>query len=449
MTPEQWQRVKELFDQLCELEPTRWSEPLAAETDPVVAKELHRLLQAHQAADHGLPDLPSSLRNPEDLLIGQRLGPFLIERLIGEGGNGRVYLAERQDLGGRAAVKLLRGRFTGPDITRRFHAEQAILARLDHPNIAHLLQVGVAEDGTPWLAMEYVEGQPFLQGLAAMSVRQRLRVILKLLDAVDYAHGQLVVHRDIKPGNILIDQRGEPRLLDFGIAKRLDDAGAQLTHTDSHPRTPAYAAPEQVRGGADQCGHGRLRAGGVAVRKPDGQQAVEPGRHAARYRHSEGHAATALRALSASTAARLRGDLDAIILQAMHLEPHRRYRGARLLAEDLIRYLDHRPVAAQKQTAVYRASRYLRRNYRWLAAASLVAIALSLGVFRESRLRQEARLEAQKSDQVAAFMLDMFDAGDSLATDFAISKNSTVMDLMARADADWTNSIQPRWSAPI
>ena len=179
---------------------------------------------------------------------GQRLGPFLIERLIGEGGNGRVYLAERQDLGGRAAVKLLRGRFTGPDITRRFHAEQVILARLDHPNIAHLLQVGVAEDGTPWLAMEYVEGQPFLQGLAAMSVRQRLRVILKLLDAVDYAHGQLVVHRDIKPGNILIDQRGEPRLLDFGIAKRLDDAGAQLTHTDSHPRTPAYAAPEQVRG---------------------------------------------------------------------------------------------------------------------------------------------------------------------------------------------------------
>ena len=152
---------------------------------------------------------------------GQRLGPFLIERLIGEGGNGRVYLAERQDLGGRAAVKLLRGRFTGPDITRRFHAEQVILARLDHPNIAHLLQVGVAEDGTPWLAMEYVEGQPFLQGLAAMSVRQRLRVILKLLDAVDHAHGQLVVHRDIKPGNILIDQRGEPRLLDFGIAKRL------------------------------------------------------------------------------------------------------------------------------------------------------------------------------------------------------------------------------------
>ncbi|MCP5475365.1 MAG: serine/threonine protein kinase [Rhodanobacteraceae bacterium] len=168
--------------------------------------------------------------------------------MIGEGGNGRVYLAERQDLGGRAAVKLLRGRFTGPDITRRFHAEQVILARLDHPNIAHLLQVGVAEDGTPWLAMEYVEGQPFLQGLAAMSVRQRLRVILKLLDAVDHAHGQLVVHRDIKPGNILIDQRGEPRLLDFGIAKRLDDAGAQLTHTDSHPRTPAYAAPEQVRG---------------------------------------------------------------------------------------------------------------------------------------------------------------------------------------------------------
>ncbi|MCP5475370.1 MAG: serine/threonine protein kinase [Rhodanobacteraceae bacterium] len=435
MTPEQWQRVKELFDQLCELEPTRWSGPLAAETDPVVAKELHRLLQAHQAADHGLPDLPSSLRNPEDLLIGQRLGPFLIERLIGEGGNGRVYLAERQDLGGRAAVKLLRGRFMGPDITRRFHAEQAILARLDHPNIAHLLQVGVAEDGTPWLAMEYVEGQPFLQGLAAMSVRQRLRVILKLLDAVDYAHGQLVVHRDIKPGNILIDQRGEPRLLDFGIAKRLDDAGAQLTHTDSHPRTPAYAAPEQVRGepisvATDVYALGVLLFESLTGSKPWNLAGMQLD---AAILKGTPPLPSAL--CPPALQRELRGDLDAIILQAMHLEPHRRYRGARLLAEDLIRYLDHRPVAAQKQTAVYRASRYLRRNYRWLAAASLVAIALSLGVFRESRLRQEARLEAQKSDQVAAFMLDMFDAGDSLATDFAISKNSTVMDLMARADA--------------
>jgi eukaryotic-like serine/threonine-protein kinase len=435
VNPEQWQRVKALFEQLCELEPSRWSEQLATETDPVVADELRRLLLAHQNEESGLPELPIAVASAEDPLIGRLLGPFLIERLIGEGGNGRVYLAQRQDLGGKAAIKLLRGRYMGADITRRFHAEQTILARLDHPNIARLLQVGVAEDGTPWLAMEYVEGQPFLQGLAALSLRQRLQLILKLLDAVDYAHGQLVVHRDIKPGNILIDQRGEPRLLDFGIAKRLDDAGAQLTQTSSQVRTPAYAAPEQVRGepisvATDVYALGVLLFESLTGSKPWNLSGVQL--DAAILAGTPPLPSTLC---SPALRYELRGDLDAIILQAMHLEPRRRYRSAALLADDLRRYLDHRPVTAQKQTAVYRASRYLRRNYRWLAALVLLAIALTLGVLRESKLRQEASLEAQKSDQVAAFMLDMFDAGDSLTPDFAISKDSTVMELMARADA--------------
>lgn len=442
MNPAQWARVKALFAELLDRDPADWKQALAAESDARVVDEVQRLLLAHQDTDDFLADGPKVAAT--DTVLGAQLGPFRIQRLLGEGGSGRVYLAERVDLGGRVAIKLLRGRFIDPELGRRFRAEQGILARLEHPHIARLLQVGVADDGTPWLAMEYVEGKAYRDAIAELSIEQRLRMFIKLLDAVDYAHRQLVVHRDIKPGNIVVDARGEPRLLDFGIAKRLDQ-NAEQTQTEFAPRTPAYAAPEQVRGepisvATDVYALGVLLYESLCGRKPWSMtgsaldQAILAGEPPLPSSQATGPLQRAIK-----------GDLDAIVLQAMQRDPRRRYPSAAVMAQDLQRHLDRLPVSAQRQTLRYRGQRFLRRNYRWLALALMVVFALGFAVLRETRLRQQADLEAQKSAQVAEFMLHIFDAGDSLSAEFAISKDSTVLDLIARADAQ----LQQLGSAPL
>lgn len=444
MNPTQWRQVKAQFAELCEQHPESWNQTLTAISDSEVAAELRRLLLAHQNAS-GLPDLPTAVEPTTDLVLGRKLGPFLVERLIGEGGSGRVYLAEREGVGGKVAVKLLRGRLLGPQITRRFHAEQVILAQLEHPNIARLLQVGVADDGTPWLAMEYVVGEAFSQAIARLDLRQRLQVVEQLLSAVDYAHRQLVVHRDIKPGNILIAADGQPKLLDFGIAKRLDDAGAQLTQTQGQVRTPAYAAPEQIRGdtisvATDVYALGVLLYEVLAECRPWTETGSQLDAAIL-----AGAAPLPSSRAPANLRRQLRGDLDAIVMQAMHRDPRRRYPSAAALAADLQRYADRRPVLAQKQTLSYRTGRFFYRNYRWVGVGGLVVAALALVGVREHQLREEALLSAQKSDQVASFMLDMFNAGDSQTFDYAVSKDATVMELIGKADA----SLAALDSAPL
>jgi eukaryotic-like serine/threonine-protein kinase len=433
MTPEQWSRAKALFGDLLERDPAEWPALMSGEPDDHVITEVKRLLAANQSAEGFLRDSPANSLTGEDALIGHELGPFRIERLLGEGGSGRVYLAERRGVGGHAAVKLLRGHFASIEATRRFQSEQAILARLDHPNIARLLQVGVTDDGTPWLAMEYVEGRPFREVMAELSIRNRVRMAIKLLGAIDYAHRQLVVHRDIKPGNILVDPRGEPRLLDFGIAKRMDDAAQ--TRTNYQPRTPAYAAPEQVLDKPITVATD-VYAMGVVLYE------TLTGRHPWLDKGSklddailEGSASLPSSVVTGAARRQLKGDLDAIVLQAMHRDPQRRYPDAGAMADDLRRFLERRPVSAQKQTLVYRTRHFVIRNYRAIAAVAMAFALLTFALIREYRLREAAALEAQKANQVADFMLEVFDAGDALTPGFAISKDSTVLDLMARGAA--------------
>ena len=443
MNPEQWSRAKALFGTLIERDPSQWSELLSGERDPAIAAEVERLLAAHATGADFLEVSPATSAPENDPLLGQSLGPFLIESLLGEGGGGRVYLAQREDIGGQVALKVLRARFASSEARRRFQAEQSILARLDHPNIARLLQVGITDDGTPWLAMEYVEGRPFAEAMAALPIRDRVRLIIKLLAAVDYAHRQLVVHRDIKPGNILVDARREPRLLDFGIAKRLDDA----THTQAEfqPRTPAYASPEQISGEPISVASDVYTMGVLLYEALSGHHPwVDSGKKL-------DDAILASEAVLPSSwlkgpeRRQLQGDLDAIVLQAMRRQPQARYPSAAAMAEDLQCHLDHRPVQAQKQTWRYRSQRFLLRNHRMVAAAALLAVLLGVALVREHRLQAAAALEAQKANQVAEFMLDVFAAGDALGTGFTIDKESTVLDLMARG----VTRLESLQSAPL
>ncbi|MGH7555700.1 MAG: serine/threonine-protein kinase, partial [Longimicrobiales bacterium] len=259
MTIERWHEVIELFEQAMD-QPTgereRFVNDAAADADlrdrvlAMVRADVH----AHRLLD-ATPDAIASAVLEENVarLQGLRLGPYTLLREVGRGGMGTVFLAERQDVEKQVALKLMAGGLASRERIERFLLERRVLAQLEHPNIARLLDAGVAPDGTPWLAMEYVDGQPIDVWCDArrLDVADRIILFEKVCDAVAYAHRNLVVHRDLKPSNILVTAEGEPRLVDFGIAKLLDktDPADTLTHT-THPMTPEYASPEQLRGEA-------------------------------------------------------------------------------------------------------------------------------------------------------------------------------------------------------
>ncbi|MBV8199634.1 MAG: serine/threonine protein kinase, partial [Acidobacteria bacterium] len=434
-----WRRLDQLFGEASEIPaPDReeWLSGLPPEDQPLAA-ELRSLLSAHDRGGDFLQAAVDQAERalggePDAELLGKRIGAYRLERLLGRGGMGAVYLAERADLAfrQRVAIKLLPWALASPESRHRFLLERQTLARLEHPNIARLLDGGETADGLPYLVMEYVDGEPidrFCQRHDVDLVR-RLRLFREVCGAVEHAHRNLVVHRDLKPANILVTASGEVKLLDFGIAKLLpgaetDDVVAR-TIAGRQLLTPLFASPEQVRGepvttATDVYALGlllfRLLVGAhpyrfatespvEVVRVVCDQPPPRPSIAA-----TAGTAGLSLPALRR----RLRGDLDNIVLKALRKEPERRYASVEALSADLRRHLEQLPVRARPDTPGYRAAKFARRHRVGLGAAVLIAASLLGGMLATVR---EARIAERRFHDVRALANSLlFEVHDAIA----------------------------------
>ncbi|MDQ3606154.1 MAG: tetratricopeptide repeat protein, partial [Gemmatimonadota bacterium] len=398
-------------------------------------------------ADAGRPEEPEE---PEGYLA-RTVGPYRIVREIGRGGMGTVYLAEREDVGKRVALKLVRGGLAAPENVGRFVREQRVLARLEHPNITSLLDAGVTEDGTPYFAMELVEGEPLDRhcDTRRLTLPERLALFAQVCAAVQCAHQNLVVHRDLKPSNILVDERGTVKLLDFGIAKLIEGGGtaeAGITRTGARLLTPEYAAPEQLLGEPVTTatdvyalgvvlyelltGHRPYTATGRRWGEIERQvlDAVPARPSSAVFRPEEiGRPDGALLRITPEevSAARgttpaglrraLRDDLDTLVLKAIEKEPGRRYASAQQLLDDLERYRRGLPIGARPATLGYRARKFVRRRRAGVAASAtflllLGGVGISLQQERDAAAR--ALLEAENAQQAAEFLGKLFGTSD-------------------------------------
>ena len=406
-----WRRAKEVFGAAL----TRASEERAAfleeacGADAALRREVDDLLAAHEAAS-GFLSSPIGLDTDGDVEAGgpdagpQRIGPYQILDTIARGGMGTVYRAVRDDDAFRkiVALKLVRGGRHSDYFERRFRQERQILARLQHPNIATVLDGGTTEDGQPYLVMEHVEGQPITDFCAAqgMGSRERVALFRTVCGAVHYAHQNLVVHRDIKPANVLVDGHGVPKLLDFGIAKLLAsgvDPDLAPTATVLPMMTPEYASPEQVKGqtvttASDVYSLGVLLYELLAGRRPYEVQTDSLEAIVQAVCQTEPIAPSE----AATARSELRGDLDTIVLKALRKEPERRYRTAHDLSEDLRRHLEGLPVTARADTIGYRAGKFVRRHRTAVGAAVLVSASLVGGIVATTR---QARLAQRRFDE--------------------------------------------------
>lgn len=312
----------------------------------------------------------------------QMIGPYRVLRELGKGGMGVVYLAVRDDGAFRknVAIKLLRGDAVTPEFVQRFRNERQVLANFDHPNIARILDGGDTTDGMPFYVMEYVEGRPLDKYCDEdkLNLNDRLRLFQKLCGALEYLHQNHVIHRDLKPGNILVSREGVVKLLDFGIAKQLGPASLELTTAEGTPLTPAYASPEQFSGRADE--RSDIYTLGVILylmltgKLPD-QGTVQPPSQSVREDVQRTQETTK------QLKKRIMGDLDLVVLKAMHREPKQRYGSAQTLAEDLERFLNGQPVLARPRKGV---------PLPWVAAAAAVVVLAGGGYWWMNRTPEEA-----------------------------------------------------------
>lgn len=426
MDAQRWALLSELFEQALDL-PAAQREPFIVETcgaNVELANALRRMLAADAEADDFLEQplaAPAGdlwLDDPDqaniDYVPGSRqFGPYHLLKLIGQGGMGQVHLAERSDgaFEQRVALKLLPQ--PTPGLMQRFRQERQILARLEHANIARLLDGGVGADNVPYFAMEYVDGTPIARFASehGLDIAQTLQLFLQVCDAVQYAHRNLVVHRDLKPSNILVTSDGVPKLLDFGIAKLLQASGdTEATRTAARVFTPDYAAPEQIRGEAittatDVYALGVVLYELLAGRRPYSLSGRQTSLEQAildtqplppSTTHAHGDAVTTQRRRE------LRGDLDRIVLTALAKEPERRYSSAEALAADIRRYLDGRPIAARGDSAMYRVRKFIRRHRVGVGVAIVGMLALigatSISIWEAGIARRQARQAEQERD---------------------------------------------------
>jgi non-specific serine/threonine protein kinase/serine/threonine-protein kinase len=430
-----WDRVRELFHACAELDPAARRALLdAEEVDDALRGEVESLLAEHDGADGFLDRSVWDLAR--DAALPATVGTYRVIRRLGEGGMGTVLLAARHDQQYEqlVAIKLVRQAAGGTQLLRRFRQERQILAALAHPNIARLLDGGETADGLPYLVMEYVEGTPvdLYCREKDLPTAARLRLFLALCDAVQYAHRNLIIHRDIKPGNVLVTSDGVPKLLDFGIAKLTSDQ-TKSDATATRLMTPDYASPEQLDGrivttASDVYSLGVLLFELLTGRKPFTGQIRKD----------------APRPSSMTGAALLRGDLDHILMVALDPDPERRYGSVENFAADIRRHLDGHPVSARGASFTYRAAKFVRRNKFIVgaaAAALLVAIVAFIAVLQQKRIA-ERRFEQVRS-LAHSVVFDIHDAiaplrGSTAARRLLVQRALVYLDGLAGESSDNT-----------
>lgn len=460
LPPDRWRRIDEVFTAALE-KPFDEREAFvhaACGDDADLFREVLDLLKSQDDARDVLgesatgfmeplmPGLQDHLDRAGGLVSGAVVGAYRVERELGRGGMGAVYLAERADghVEQRVALKLIKRGMDTDDILRRFRRERQILASLEHPNIARFLDAGATEDGRPYLALEHVAGQAIDQFCdeRRLNIEARLLLFQNVCKTVQYAHQNLIVHRDLKPSNILVTEEGMVKLLDFGIARLLDTDNDEQTREGSRIMTPEYAAPEQISGAAvttlsDVYALGvvlyELLTGHRArdrrqVSPPAGIEAPEhPSAAVSRplERRGENGSMETLTpdVLSARRDAkpeelqrRLRGDLDMIMLKALHPEPERRYASAEAFLEDIKRHLAGLPVLAQPDSISYRLRKFVRRNRIPVVAVLLALVSLSTGLGIARWQASEARFERDAAETVSGYIESLFDASDPFLT---------------------------------
>ena len=424
MTPERWRQVAKVFDAALDRPAPERGDFVtqACGSDHALRTEVSSLLAALPEGDDFF-DQPAAalfeLPDEDDLLswVGRRVGPYRLIRELGEGGMGRVYEAVRDDdqFHKRVALKMVKpGRETG-SVLRRFRYEREILAGLDHPHIAALYDGGVTDDGHPYFAMEFVEGEPIDRYCASrgLTVAERLALFGSVCAAVQHAHRNLVVHRDLKPSNILVTADGGVKLLDFGIAKLLrDDTGETgLTETGVHAMTADYASPEQVRGTPITTASDVYSLGVVLFELLAGQRPYRldglPAADMIRVVCEEDPPRPSAVAANRRNAAALSGELDNIVLMALRKEPARRYSSVEQFGEDLRRYRAGLPVLAQPATAGYRLRKFVSRHRAAAITVALLVPTLVAGVVSTLWQARRAEAERDRAEEVNAFLGDM------------------------------------------
>jgi tetratricopeptide (TPR) repeat protein/tRNA A-37 threonylcarbamoyl transferase component Bud32 len=451
MDDQQWNRAQEIFHEVVDQDPLRRAESVSAlcHGDFVVRDLVLSMIEEDASKslllDNELQDTVYSLLSPGlSSLQAHMFGPYHLVRLLGEGGMGVVYLAERDDLGSQAAIKILRDATLSPMRRQRFAVEQRMLSHLNHPYIARLYDADTLEDGTPYIVMEYCDGIPLTSYAEAHEspIEDILRLMRSICEAVQYAHAQAIIHRDLKPTNILVTDDGVVKLLDFGIGKQLQGEMEQdsRTITALHLLTPAYASPEHIRGGpigiqADVYSLGVILYELLSGCQPFDffsktaaqiEQLIEEGpKPPSAFGKDTDHRFSAVPELSWS-------ELDTICLTAMHNDPARRYRSVEALTRDLDHYLKSEPLEARPDSLGYRARKFLVRNRKalvWATAASLIMIALAIvSILRITKARRETTAQEVRTQQIQRFMLNLFNGGDTQSAPSEDLRVTTLVD---------------------
>jgi len=468
ISPERWKEVSPYLDEVLTLSGQERLDWLARfrGNKPELAPMVEALLEEHGAIaeDNFLENSPK-LPRVQPASAGETIGPYRLLAPIGYGGMGTVWLAERSDgrFERKVAIKFPHIALAGRNGEERFRREGSILGRLFHPHIAELVDAGVSANGQPYLVLEYVDGEPIDQYCKeqGLGLEARIRLFLDVLSAVAHAHTNLIVHRDIKPSNVLVAADGNVKLLDFGIAKLLEEHGQAgeatlLTQQGGPALTPAYAAPEQITGNPITTATDVYSLGVLLYVLLAGEHPAGPGRHSPADLVKaivESDPAPLSQMASCSVAGgskgsttllrirrELRGDLDTIAANALKKNPNERYHSVTALAQDLQRYLKHEPISARPDTIAYRTRKFVRRNRVAVALTTIALMALIAGATgtliqaRTARRQRDAAIrERDRARRITEFMTGMFNISDPTWT---ANRNVSAREILDKASKD-------------